>query len=440
MSRVSRQTKGIDPTTFANAVAAAVEQILAARSTQPIQASSLFAISPALAQPDVIDYSTGHGAKIFSKATEPLPTQFNVKNPNIRVLLSKIQVQAESFGWHDLLNINISDDDQVPTLKSLTHEHGQCSLEQVNRESTRYINSNTRKRQNNYQLFVCINQSIDNNTKRVLATEESKYHINGHPCGVTYLKLLLQKAEVDTRATALYIQRNLTQLHNYMQTEAQGDITKFNQYVNDLMTTLSSRGGTSSDIIINLFTGYMACSDKKFVEYIEKCQDDYEDGAHFTYQELMSKAEKKYQARVMTKEWNTLTSEQEEIVALKAQLAAISDKHVKRENNNNQKLSQKKESSQHSKKSYHKNNKNKSSKQKNWKSIKPAPDEPTSKNIEGVTWHYCNNHQYWCKHETKDCLMKKQKTPLKKKSLEASMAMATIGVNDIYDEDSQSDE
>jgi hypothetical protein len=53
----------------------------------------------------------------------------------------------------------------------------------------------------------------------------------------------------------------------------------------------------------------------------------------------MSKAEKKYQARVMTKEWNTLTTEQEEIVALKAQLAAISDKHVKRENNNNQKLS-----------------------------------------------------------------------------------------------------
>ena len=77
----------------------------------------------------------------------------------------------------------------------------------------------------------------------------------------------------------------------------------------------------------------MACSDKKFVEYIERCQDEYKDGAHITYQELMSKAEKKYQARIMTKEWNTLTHKQEEIVALKAQFAAKSDNQIKRETN-----------------------------------------------------------------------------------------------------------
>jgi len=438
MSRVP-----IDPTIFANAVAASVEQILAARAAQPVQDRTLNAISPALAQPDILDYSTGHGAKIFSKATEPLPTQFSVTNPNIRVFLSEIQVRSESFGWHDLLNVNIADEDQAEVIKSMTHEHGQCNLEQVHRESTRYINSNTRKRQNNYQLFVCINQSIDDNTKRVLATEESKYHVNGHPCGISYLKLLLQKAEVDTRATASYIRRNLTQLHTYMQTDAKGDIKKFNQYVNDLMITLSSRGETSSDIIINLFTGYLACSDKKFVEYIEKCQDKYEDGASFTYQELMSKAEKKYQARMMTKEWNTLTHEQEEIVALKAQLAAISDKRGKKEINTNERFLQKKGNNKGNKKPYQKNSKEKKKdfgNRNGWRSVKPAPDEPKSKDVEGVTWHYCNNHQYWCKHETKDCHMKQKHTAVKKKSLEASMAMANIGINDIYDEDSQNEE
>jgi hypothetical protein len=35
---------------------------------------------------------------------------------------------------------------------------------------------------------------------------------SGQPCGVTYLKLLIQKVEVDTRATASHIHRLLTQL------------------------------------------------------------------------------------------------------------------------------------------------------------------------------------------------------------------------------------
>ena len=86
----------------------------------------------------------------------------------------------------------------------------------------------------------------------------------------------------------------------------------------------ATRGETSSDIIINLLTGYLACSDRKFIEYIEKCKDEYEDGENMTYQSLMRKAERKYQARIMSGEWNALSQEQEEIIALKARIASIS--------------------------------------------------------------------------------------------------------------------
>jgi hypothetical protein len=51
--------------------------------------------------------------------------------------------------------------------------------------------------------------------------------------------------------------------------EAKNNITKFNKYVNDQLNTLSTRGESSNDILINLLTGYMACSDRKFTEYIE---------------------------------------------------------------------------------------------------------------------------------------------------------------------------
>jgi hypothetical protein len=38
----------------------------------------------------------------------------------------------------------------------------------------------------------------------------------------------------------------------------------------------------------------MACSDKKFVEYMEKCRDEYEEGENITHQMLMFKAKRKY--------------------------------------------------------------------------------------------------------------------------------------------------
>jgi hypothetical protein len=58
MSRAARPAEGIDPTSFANAVALAVEQILTTRGMPPNRNDDVqFAISPS--------YSTSISAKIF---------------------------------------------------------------------------------------------------------------------------------------------------------------------------------------------------------------------------------------------------------------------------------------------------------------------------------------------------------------------------------------
>jgi hypothetical protein len=57
---------------------------------------------------------------------------------------------------------------------------------------------------------------------------------------------------------------------------------------------------------------------------MEKCKDNYEEGQRVSYQGIMLKAERKYQDRVMNNKCNTLTSEQEQIIALKAQISSIS--------------------------------------------------------------------------------------------------------------------
>ena len=101
------RTGGIPADAFATAVAAAVERIIEARENPPA-GTTRFAISPALAQSAILDYTTGLGAKIFSKSTEPLPTIFNVNKPNLRILLNELQMRSETYGWKDLLSIDIS--------------------------------------------------------------------------------------------------------------------------------------------------------------------------------------------------------------------------------------------------------------------------------------------------------------------------------------------
>jgi hypothetical protein len=438
MSRTSRPVEGIPAETFAAAVTAAVSQILAAREIQA-SGNTRFAISPALAQTDVLDYTTGLGAKIFSKATESLPTTFNVIKPNIRILLNELQMRSETYGWKDIMNIDISMPHQMLSPISLLHTHGQCSLTQVQEDSAKYINSDSRKRQNNYQLFVCLNNSVDDQTKRLLANEESLYTTNGPPCGVTYLKLLLQKAEVDTRATASYIRRNLTQLDQYMTREAKNNITKFNEYVNDQLNTLATRGESSNDIIINLLTGYLACSDRKFTEYIEKWRDDYEDGESISYQDLMRKAERKYQARMMNGEWNALSQEQEEIIALKARLASIkAPKHQgEQPNKKHNPTQQGKKSGQRPKQTKEKYHRKTFQGKQSWRNTKPLPHEPKTKEVDGSTWHYCDHHQAWGRHSTDSCLQRPNQQPTPNSNIRAAMAMTTIGVQDVYESENE---
>jgi hypothetical protein len=109
MSSTSRPTEGIESETFAAVVAAAVDQILAARTPSTTSITdTYFSISPALAQPNLLDYSSATGAKICTKATEPLITCFNLKSPNIRIPLNEIQTRSKRFGYNELFSINVS--------------------------------------------------------------------------------------------------------------------------------------------------------------------------------------------------------------------------------------------------------------------------------------------------------------------------------------------
>ena len=64
------------------------------------------------------------------------------------------------------------------------------------------------------------------------------------------LKILINKAEVDTIAMALHVRENLQKLDIYIREEAHDNITKFNKYVHQQIYILTTRGETTNDMNI----------------------------------------------------------------------------------------------------------------------------------------------------------------------------------------------
>jgi hypothetical protein len=108
---------------FSNPVDLAVEQIMTACRIPPTRNDNLqFALPPLLATP------LGLVHKISQKQLEPLKTVISVKNPNICILLNKLQVTSESFGWNPLLQISISQEIYNTNVQNLLSTHRKCTI------------------------------------------------------------------------------------------------------------------------------------------------------------------------------------------------------------------------------------------------------------------------------------------------------------------------
>ena len=66
-----------------------------------------FALTPALASADIINYSTAEGAKLYKSATAALPVTFDGKDSEVLILLQALRVRAFASGWDSILNIPV---------------------------------------------------------------------------------------------------------------------------------------------------------------------------------------------------------------------------------------------------------------------------------------------------------------------------------------------
>jgi hypothetical protein len=135
--------------------------------------------------------------------------------------------------------------------------------------------------------------------------------VTNGPC---FLKVLIRNTTVDTQSTVYHLRENLNHLENFMveitydidqfiyikslflraaalfaygNSYPHGNIDQFNLYVTNQVEQLAARGESSSDLLVNLFAAYLAVPDRKFVEYVEKQKDKYDEGEDISPKLLM---------------------------------------------------------------------------------------------------------------------------------------------------------
>jgi hypothetical protein len=402
-----------------------------------------FARTPALANVGVLNYSTNEGMKIYNAAVAGLSTKYNGNTSDMHIFLKNIKERGQSFGWHRILEIPKGGD-----TFNLIDQYGLVSLSEIQDHANVYEAANGRDAQNSSQMYNFIYASITDEAKLMVLSDFADYTlvINGIQVtnGPCFLKVLIRNTTIETRSTVFHLRENLNNLENYM-VEITYNIDNFNLYVTTQVEQLAARGESSSDLLINLFAAYLSVPDRKFVEYVEKQKDKFDEGEDISPKLLMQVALTKFKDRTRSGKWQAPSPEEAQIIALTAQIKDIKANHQAgkgKENagNGDGNQSGKKKKGSKTKRGEPSDNKYA------WKLIAPTSGEPKTKMVNEKEYHFCLNHNdgkgAWVIHNPAKCHAAKgyagtsNQEPSTNKSLALSKALQAIQ----DEEDSSSDE
>jgi len=133
----------------------------------------VFALTPALANPDPVDYNTSEGMKLYKSATEKLHHTFDGETGSLRLFLQALQQRADAFGWESILTV--PDDQNIG--RNLITEYGRVSMANVIAHATTHVHTQTRAAQNSAQLFTCIYDSLSLEALLKVSTDSSTYRL-----------------------------------------------------------------------------------------------------------------------------------------------------------------------------------------------------------------------------------------------------------------------
>lgn len=300
---------------------------------------NLFALTPYQAQMGIISYHTSEGRKFYSKATSQLADEkFGCEADDLLAFLEDLARRSNEFGWNsDGVGIMEIPDDPLnenTTYTSLLENYGEFTLATIRAHELTYINSVSRAAQDTVLLYHCLMNSLSREGKSKVMLWKHDYMVGDVPSGNLLLKIIIQESCIDTNATTSTIRLRLSNLDKYLPTVGY-DIAKFNQYVQQQVKSLSARGERTQDLLTNLFKGYLSAKDRVFCAYINSKKEKHEEGQNISTDQLMKWARNKFDIIKESGKWNAPSSEEQQIIALRAEIKSIKGNEKSKQSKSN---------------------------------------------------------------------------------------------------------
>jgi hypothetical protein len=216
-----------------------------------------FSLLPAAIDNNVLDYTDKADIKKYEKATSKLNNEFDGKSEQMTVFKGDLDLHASNNGWNN--GGNNSDIIHIPTLANnainhdLIKEYSQLTIEDITAWArANVVGQNTRKAQNNANMYQCIYNSLSTKMVNRMLLEREKFTIGQTPIAALFYKIIMGHSNVDTLAT-ISLTRHLLATLDAKMIDLNSDIRKFIVYVQELRNKLAQYGATSEDTLVNLF-------------------------------------------------------------------------------------------------------------------------------------------------------------------------------------------
>jgi hypothetical protein len=182
------------------------------------------------------------------------------------------------------------------------------------------VDSQTRERQNNTMMSICLAKSLMADAQARLLTYRNEYTFDGVKYTPLMYKIIMHLATIDSVATTQMLRDNLQSLGTYAATVSSDVHSKFNKNYSQMIT----RGTTINDPIGILFKAYLVVPCHNFKMYICCQHEDYLDGklTNITHKALMTSAKRKFDWLKTKGLWGVKFPDDEKIVAMTAALNA----------------------------------------------------------------------------------------------------------------------
>jgi hypothetical protein len=354
----------------------------------------------------VINYQTKHGRKHHEIATSSLmdKEKFDVEPDKFTTFMHKLAAKAKDLGFMStdglaMVPENINDPNSGKL--NIFEDYGACSYDQIKAYETSFLANQERRSQDSKVLFDLLMNSISTSGLARIAIWKEQYilGINGqeYESGGCLLKVIVRESYLDSNATVSSIRLELSSLDKYVEKNG-SDIVEFNAHVRRLLDGLHARKAQTLDLLVNLFKGYKACKDAKFLDYVTQIENSHEDGtAEITPTSLMNRASNYYKKRMIavnaSEIWEGQDPTNEKIQMMEAQLEKLKASKKKVAFDKDDK---KPKASPHGKPS--------------WLTKDTPPADPKqTKTWKDKTWHWCHRSSggkcdgKWRLHKPDEC-------------------------------------